>query len=88
MEEIEEGEFFPLNTGNRKDAMTKVLKTIKTGPTDIGELVRKIQEDEIYAQRKDCKDFIKNLVKSSNHMVEKQGRRYVKLPNENEVVAP
>lgn len=88
MQEIEEGEFFPLNTSNRKEAMKKVLETVKSGPTDTGELVQKLYEEDIYSQKKDCKDFIKNLVNSSNHRVQKHGRRYIGLPNEKEVVHP
>jgi len=88
MEVVEEGQFFELTSDNRREAIKLVLKTIKSGPTDIGNLVSLLQNEEIYKQKKDCKDFIKNLVNSSNHKVTKQGRRYIKLPNEKEVVAP
>jgi len=86
MEEISQGEFFELNTQNRKEAMKKVLQKLKTGPKDKGNLVTSLLEEEVYKQKKDCKDFLKNCIKCENHPVVETGRREVSLPSETEVV--
>lgn len=88
MEEIEEDDFFPLHTDNRREAMKHVLQKLQKKPRDKGNLVRSLVEEDVYSQKKDCKDFIKNLVLSSNHQVVEVGRRKISLPNEKEVTHP
>jgi len=86
MEEIGEGEFFPVNTSNRQQAIKILLKRLKRNTQQIGNLVQLLHvEEEVYTQKKDCKDFIRNCIKSSNHEINKVGRWKIALTNQIEV---
>jgi len=85
MELIDEGERFRLDTSkNRKDAMKIVRNCIKNGVTDRGRIVNKLHKN-VYAQRKDCKDFIKNICRAKGIYVHYVGSREIGLGKESEV---
>ena len=82
MKEIEEGEFFDLNTEDRIDAFKLMIRELKEGTgrsKTIRDIVRKMGEEEIYKQKKDRKDFVRNCCKAENHAVEKVGRFKIAL---------
>lgn len=88
MDLIEEGEFFPLNSTNRRQAIEMVLGKMQDNPRgviDKGKLVSCLH-GEIYSNRQDCKDFLKNLQRSSNHEVNSLSQRKLVLGRETEVI--
>lgn len=79
MKEIEKGEFFPLNTEQRRQAFKFLAKRLRTGSKDKGMLVQDLYEEDIYSQKQDCKDFVKNCILSSNHEIISDSQRKVGL---------
>lgn len=86
MQVVEKGEFFPINTENRQEAFEIVAKQLKAGNKDKGSLVRKLEEEEAYSQKQDCKDFIKNLHRCRNIAVESISERKIAFPERTEKV--
>jgi len=84
MELIEQDEYFPLNTENRKQGFELIRKNLKKGITGKGLLVEKLNQ-EIYSQRQDCKDFIKNLCRSKGIEVHSRSKRKLVLGSQSEV---
>jgi len=79
MDRIDEGDFFPINTDNRIEAIKLLKKTLKEGPKYTSTLVQKMHRQEVYSGKKDCKDFIDNCVDSKNIELTKPDRRNVAL---------
>lgn len=80
MKDIEKGDFFHLNTENRMQAMQLVLKNLKKRKSwEKGRAVKELYEEGIYTQKKDCKDFIKNIIRAENTEIVSNGRREISL---------
>jgi hypothetical protein len=80
MKDIEKGDFFHLNTENRMKGFELIVKQLKQNKTfDKGRAVRKLREEEVYQQKKDCKDFIKNIIRAKNTEIVSVGRRKIAL---------
>lgn len=80
MDLINKGEFFPINTSNRKEAFQLVADKLKTGEKDKGYLVATLNQEEIYKQKQDCRDFIKNVCRCRNIGVESVSQRKIAFP--------
>lgn len=69
-----------MNTENRKKAFKEVAKTLKSQRKwDKGRAVQYLLEEDIYSQKQDCKDFIKNIVRASNTEVCSVSERKIAL---------
>lgn len=87
MQVIEEGEFFEINTEERQEAAKTVLKKLReTGTWRKGNAAQRLYEDEVYKQKQDCKDFIKNLIRSENFEVVSVGRSEIGLTGRRKVI--
>lgn len=85
MKQIEEGEFFELSTDEQYEAARKVIKKLKnTSSWRKGNAVHFLHGD-VYKQKKDCKDFIKNMVRSSNFEVQSVSKSEIGLTGKNVV---
>lgn len=86
MNQIEEGEFFELSTNEQYEAARKVLKKLRSKNSwRKGNAVQSLHGD-IYKQKKDCKDFIKNLIKSSNFEVVSASQSKISLTGKKKVI--
>jgi len=90
VKEIEEGEVFDLNTEDRLDGFKLMIKQLKEShgnKKSIRDIVRKMGEKDIYKQKKDRKDFVRNCCKAENHAVEKVGRFKIALETKAKVIS-
>lgn len=82
MQLIEEGDFFKLSTDQQIEAAKEIQRKLRNRSNwtwKKGNAIQYLYEEDIYKQKKDCKDFIKNLVRSSNFEVVSSGRDEIKL---------
>lgn len=85
MKQIEEGEFFELSTEEQYEAARKVIKKLKNNSSwRKGNAVHSLHGD-VYKQKKDCKDFIKNMIKSCNFEVQSVSKSEIGLTGKNVV---
>lgn len=87
MKLIDEGEFFQFNTDKQKQAFKNLMKTLRKGKSlDKGRAAKRLHENEIYTQKQDCKDFVKNIIRARNTEVVSVGRRKIALNKTKSVV--
>lgn len=80
MQVIEKGDFFKLSTDEQVEAAKEVLKQLRSRNSwRKGDAAQYLYTEEIYKQKKDCKDFIKNLVRARNFEVVSVGRSEIRL---------
>ena len=86
MQEIEQGEFFRISTEEREQALRTILQELRKRESwTKSAAVQKLYREQLYKQKQDCKDFVKNLVRSENIMVDSFGRSKIGLKRENVV---
>lgn len=86
MQEIDKGEEFPLTTGKQLKSFKFIVKQLRRSPQDKGKLVKKLENQEIYKNRNDCKKFLQNCIKSCNHEIVSLSTRKVGLPTQEKKV--
>lgn len=84
IEEIEKGEFYPLTTEKQKKAARKVIKKSRRGKVLKRSVMSKIHPEH-YKNKADAKQFIQNLILSSNHYLASNGREEVVLAKKQRV---
>lgn len=86
MKEIEEGEFFKLSTDEQYEAARKVLKKLRNKESWRKGDAAQYLHGEVYKQKKDCKDFVKNLINSSNFEVVSVSKSEMSLMGRKQVI--